>query len=36
MLVERLPSLRLDADPATLSYTEGEILSSLVSLPVAW
>jgi cytochrome P450 len=36
LLVERLPTLRLDADPRELRYTEGEILSSLVSLPVAW
>ncbi|HZU54943.1 MAG TPA: cytochrome P450 [Actinocrinis sp.] len=36
LLVERLPGLRLAADPLTLSYTEGEVLSSLVSLPVAW
>lgn len=35
-LVERLPGLRLAADPSTLSYTEGEVLSSLVSLPVTW
>jgi cytochrome P450 len=36
LLIERLPGLRLAADPLTLSYTEGEVLSSLVSLPVAW
>lgn len=24
------------ADPATLRYAEGDVLSSLVSLPVAW
>ena len=36
LLVERLPGLRLAADPLTLNYTEGEVLSSLVSLPVAW
>ncbi|HZP54059.1 cytochrome P450 [Actinocrinis sp.] len=36
LLVERLPGLRLAADPLTLDYTEGEVLSSLVSLPVAW
>ena len=36
LLLERLPTLRLDADPLDLSYTEGELLSSLVSLPVAW
>ncbi|HEU5356070.1 MAG TPA: cytochrome P450 [Actinocrinis sp.] len=36
LLLERLPGLRLAADPRTLSYTEGEVLSSLVSLPVAW
>lgn len=35
-LTERLPGLRLAADPLTLSYTEGEVLSSLVSLPVSW
>jgi cytochrome P450 len=36
VLAERLPELCLDADPLSLRYTEGEILSSLVSLPVAW
>jgi len=37
LLLERLPTLRLDvADPAMLRYTEGDVLSSLVSLPVAW
>jgi cytochrome P450 len=36
VLLERLPTLRLDADPLDLRYTEGELLSSLVSLPVAW
>lgn len=36
MLLERLPSLRLEADPAGLRYTEGEVLSSLVELPVSW
>jgi len=36
LLLERLPTLRLDADPLDLRYTEGEVLSSLVSLPVAW
>jgi cytochrome P450 len=36
LLLEQLPTLRLDADPLDLRYTEGEILSSLVSLPVAW
>ena len=36
LLVERLPGLRLAMDPLTLNYTEGEVLSSLVSLPVAW
>jgi cytochrome P450 len=36
LLVQRLPALRLGADPRTLSYTEGEVLSSLVSLPVSW
>ena len=35
-LLERLPGLRLDADPASLRFTEGKVLSSLVELPVAW
>lgn len=35
-LVERLPGLRLAAEPGTLSYTEGEVLSSLMTLPVDW
>jgi hypothetical protein len=36
MLLERLPGLRPAADPASLRYTEGEVLSSLVELPVSW
>ena len=36
MLLERLPGLRLEADPAALRFTEGEVLSSLVELPVSW
>ncbi len=36
LVLERLPTLRLDADPLDLRYTEGELLSSLVSLPVTW
>jgi cytochrome P450 len=35
-LLERLPGLRLEADPAKLRFTEGQVLSSLVELPVAW
>jgi cytochrome P450 len=35
-LLERLPGLRLDADPATLEFTEGQVMSSLVELPVSW
>ncbi|MGH6655933.1 MAG: cytochrome P450 [Actinocrinis sp.] len=35
-LARRLPGLRPTADPGTLEFTGGEILSSLVSLPVAW
>lgn len=36
LLAERLPELRPAAHLDTLRFTEGEELSSLVSLPVAW
>lgn len=36
LLVERFPKLRLAASFDQLRFTEGEILSSLVSLPVTW
>lgn len=36
LLAERLPGLRLAADLDELRFTEGEELSSLVSLPVSW
>ena len=35
-LIERFPNLRLTIDRADLRFTEGEVLSSLVALPVAW
>ena len=35
-LIERFPKLRLTIDRADLRFTDGEILSSLVELPVAW
>lgn len=35
-LLEQLPGLRLAADPASLRFTEGRVLSALVELPVAW
>jgi cytochrome P450 len=35
-LIDRFPKLRLAADPGQLRFSEGEILSSLISLPVAW
>ncbi|HEY3868591.1 MAG TPA: cytochrome P450 [Actinocrinis sp.] len=35
-LLQRLPTLRLDADPGELRFTDGEILSSLTTLPVSW
>lgn len=36
VLVESFPSLRLDCDVNELRYTEGGLLSSLISLPLAW
>lgn len=36
LLLQRLPGLRLAAAPGDLRYTEGDAISSLVSLPVAW
>ncbi|MET8425092.1 cytochrome P450 [Nocardia sp. NPDC004860] len=36
VLVEHFPSLRLDCDVDELRYTEGGLLSSLISLPLAW
>jgi cytochrome P450 len=36
LLVARFPALRLTAAPDELRFTEGEILSSLVALPVTW
>ncbi len=36
LLMARFPELRLAVDPAELRYTEGDVISSLVSLPVAW
>jgi cytochrome P450 len=36
LLVERLPAMRLAIGLDDLRFTEGEVLSSLVSLPVAW
>ncbi len=35
-ICRRLPNLRITADPGTLEFTDGEILSSLVSLPATW
>ncbi|HEX4788725.1 MAG TPA: cytochrome P450 [Actinospica sp.] len=35
-LLERLPGLRLEADPASLRYTGGEVMSSIVEIPVSW
>ena len=35
-LIERFPKLRLTVDRADLRFTDGEVLSSLVELPVAW
>ncbi len=35
-LLERLPGLQLDADLATLQFSEGRQMSSLVELPVKW
>jgi cytochrome P450 len=36
LLLQRLPGLRLAAAPEDLRYTEGDAISSLISLPVAW
>jgi len=36
VLLERLPGLRLAAEPEQLPFSEGEFVSSLLSLPVAW
>ncbi|MEY9891969.1 cytochrome P450 [Catenulispora sp. MAP5-51] len=36
LLIERFPKLRLTVDPADLRFTDGEILSSLIELPVSW
>jgi cytochrome P450 len=36
MLVERFPGLRLAVEPGRLAFSEGELLSSLMELPVAW
>jgi cytochrome P450 len=36
LLMARFPELRLAVDPAELRYTEGDVISSLISLPVAW
>ena len=36
LLMARFPELRLAADPAELKYSEGDSISSLVTLPVAW
>ena len=35
-LLDRLPGLHLAADPRTLRYTDGEMISSLIELPVGW
>jgi cytochrome P450 len=35
-LVERFPTLQLTVDRAELRFTGGEVLTSLVELPVAW
>lgn len=35
-IARRLPTLRLTTPPDQLSFTDGELMSSLVSLPVAW
>jgi cytochrome P450 len=35
-LVERLPGLRLAVAPDEVRFSEGELLSSLLELPVAW
>ena len=34
MLIERFPDLRLAADPRDLAFSDGEVVSSLLSLPV--
>jgi cytochrome P450 len=36
LLLQRLPDLRLAAAPEDLRYTEGDSISSLIELPVAW
>jgi cytochrome P450 len=36
LLIERFPELRLAEDPEKLRYTEGDFMSSLVSMQVAW
>jgi len=36
LLLQRLPGLRLAAAPEDLRYSEGDAISSLITLPVAW
>jgi cytochrome P450 len=36
LVLERLPGLRLAAEPEALRFTGGELLSSLIEMPVAW
>ncbi len=36
VLMRRIPGLRLDADPADIRFSGGDILSTLMGLPVAW
>jgi cytochrome P450 len=35
-IIQRFPTLRLDVDPATLGYSEGDKVSALLSLPLSW
>jgi cytochrome P450 len=36
LLAERLPTLRLNAQLSELRFTDGEMISALIDLPVAW
>jgi cytochrome P450 len=36
LALQRFPSLRLETEPGQLRFTTGEILNSLVALPVSW
>jgi cytochrome P450 len=36
MLIERLPKLRLAVDPDEVRFSDGELINSLLSLPVDW